>query len=77
MKRIFSTTAKQKNFFRFKSDENLFKQFSKTLNLPKTNFSMRSNSEIQDPILQKICCDFIYEKQQNLETKKEFTLHDG
>eukprot|EP01080_Neovahlkampfia_damariscottae_P002005 gene2005-1512_t len=76
MKRIFTHTTPKK-FFRFKSDENVFKQFSKTLNLPKTNFSMRSNSEITEPNLQKICCDYIYEKQKNLENKKEFTLHDG
>jgi hypothetical protein len=76
MKRIFSPSTSSK-FYRFKSDETIFKKFSKTLCLPKTNFSMRSNSNEQEPKLQKIMCDYIYEKQSKSENMNEFILHDG
>jgi hypothetical protein len=76
MKRIISSSTSSK-FYRFKSDENIFKKFSKTLCLPQTNFSMRSNSNEQEPKLQKIMCDYIYEKQSKSENINEFILHDG
>ena len=56
------------------------KDYSKTLNLPKTDFEMRGNLPKKEPaILEKFIENKIYEKalKQNENTGKTFVLHDG
>lgn len=56
------------------------KDYSKTLNLPKTDFEMRGNLPKKEPvILEKFIENGIYEKalEKNKETGKTFILHDG
>ena len=56
------------------------KDYSSTLNLPKTEFEMRGNLPAKEP---KILEDFISKKvyylalEKNKNTGKRFVLHDG
>lgn len=73
MKRLFFENISNKRFY----NKEAFKEYSNTLKLPKTEFSMRSNATIKEPELQKICCEFLYKEQNKRETDKNFVLHDG
>ena len=56
------------------------KDYSKTLNLPKTDFEMRGNLPKKEPaILQKMIDEKIYylALEKNKNTGKTFVLHDG
>lgn len=56
------------------------KNYSATLNLPKTEFPMRGNLPEREPvILKKLEDNKAYEKvlEKNKKTGKRFTLHDG
>ena len=48
----------------------------KTLNLPKTDFSQRSNAPTREPELLKLWKNTFTERNK-LNTKKTFKLHDG
>ena len=37
--------------------------YSDSLNLPKTNFSLRTNAAQREPLLRTRCCDFAYQWQ--------------
>lgn len=56
------------------------KDYKQTLNMPSTNFEMKANLNIKEPIIQE---DWILNKlekkilQKNKATKKTFILHDG
>ncbi|MDJ0662052.1 MAG: isoleucine--tRNA ligase [Crocosphaera sp.] len=54
------------------------KSYKDTVNLPKTNFSMRANAVKREPELQKFWADNqIYEKLSQENPKDIFVLHDG
>lgn len=60
--------------------ENEKKDYSATLNLPKTDFPMRGNLPEREPyFLEKMNNIGVYEKalEKNKKTGKRFTLHDG
>lgn len=61
-------------------EENTKKDYSKTLNLPKTDFPMRGNLPTKEPaILQSMKDRKLYDKalEKNKNTGKRFILHDG
>ena len=53
--------------------------YSKTLNLPKTDFSMRANLPQKEPeMVKKWDSEGLYEQlMEENKGKQEFTLHDG
>ncbi len=54
------------------------KSYKDTVNLPKTDFSMRANSVKKEPELQKFWADNqIYEKLSQENPEEVFVLHDG
>jgi isoleucyl-tRNA synthetase len=60
------------------SEDDVNKKYSKTLILPSTSFSMRSNALENEPKLQQICSRYVYQWQkENLNDEKKFVLHDG
>lgn len=48
----------------------------KQLNMPKTNFSQRSNSQMREPELLKLW-ENIFEERNKMNVGKTFVLHDG
>jgi isoleucyl-tRNA synthetase len=61
------------------SEENEKKDYSSTLNLPKTDFQMRGDLPKKEPgILENIFDNDLYEKiLKKNEGHKHFVLHDG
>ncbi|KKQ33262.1 MAG: Isoleucine-tRNA ligase [candidate division TM6 bacterium GW2011_GWF2_37_49] len=61
------------------TEKNLKNPFQHTLNLPKTEFSIRANAAIKEPeILKNWEAENIYEKSAlKNKNKKKFILHDG
>ena len=60
--------------------ENEKKNYSETLNLPKTEFPMRGNLPEREPaVLEKLEENKVYNKllEKNKSTGKTFMLHDG
>lgn len=57
----------------------LYKQYSHTLNLPKTSYKTWSNPTITEPQIQKICSELAYQSQGRSGHlgSSPFTLHDG
>jgi isoleucyl-tRNA synthetase len=54
------------------------KSFKETLNLPKTEFSIRANAKTKEPeLLARWIKEGLYEKAKEKGDKKKFTLHDG
>jgi len=56
------------------------KSFKETLNLPKTDFSIRANAKTKEPeLLERWREENMYANasEENKETKKTFSLHDG
>jgi isoleucyl-tRNA synthetase len=52
-------------------------KYTNTLNMPKTDFQIRSNVLTSEPLLQKICSEELYKIVQKRSDDKVFVLHDG
>lgn len=54
------------------------KSFKETLNLPKTDFSIRANAKTKEPeLLERWKKESLYKKAVVKDSKKTFALHDG
>lgn len=47
-----------------------------TLNMPKTGFTQRSNSQKREPELLKLW-ENVFEERNKMNSNEEFVLHDG